>query len=483
MNIKRNKRDRYKKFLGMAIVLILIIMFSIFLWLKNITGKIFIPYISSATTNSIQQYFDNKTPFNILLLGYGGGNHDGAYLTDSMMVVHIDSKNQKVFLISIPRDIWIKIPTDGKTSSYWKINAAYTIGMDNQSYPNKKPQFKGADGAGHMAEYIVSQVTGLPIQYFIGMDFSGFIHTIDTLGGVDINVQPGFDDYEYPLSDATADATCGLDQAIIASLSAEVASGSTSANLAFPCRYEHLHFNAGLQHMNGTTALKYVRSRHSLQDGTDFGRAKRQRNLLVAVKQKVFSAGFIPQILPFMSSLGDNLRTDLTLDDIKTFLQNINSLNKYQISTLALTDQNYLVDTFSSDGQAILEPKDGLDNWTSVHNYLSDELNGKAEPVSAVVQVENGTTIPGLAGLAVNMLKNQNIQVLDSTGATTSNAQTTMITVYDKNVNPSDLQTLKKEFGVTTISYATTAEIQYNVLVIVGQDYNQKEGKKLLNEP
>jgi polyisoprenyl-teichoic acid--peptidoglycan teichoic acid transferase len=451
-------------------------------WFHSITSKIFIPNPKEvvASANSIQQSLVTKTPFNILLLGYGGGNHDGAYLTDSMIVVHIDPQTQKIFLISIPRDIWTKIPTNGNDGSYWKINAAYELGLGDSDYPNKQPQFKGADGGGRLAEYMVSKVTGLPIDYFVGMDFTGFKHTIDTLGGIDINVEPAFTDPEYPIDGKETDL-CGHQPSEIPTLDAEAT--QSAVEIVYPCRYEKLHFDAGEHHMNGERALSYVRSRHSMEDGTDFGRAKRQRNLLVAVKQKIFSVGFIPQIIPFIGSLGDDLRADLSMDDIKTLLQNVSALNKYQIVTLALTDQNYLNDTFSDDGQAILIPKDGLDNWASVHNYLSDALSGKQETVSAVVQVENGTKILGLAGLAVNRLKNENVQVLDPTDAQDQNVQITNITLYDQNIHKTDVDAIKKEFGVTTVLYETSPQHNYNVLVTVGDDYNQKEGKKLLNEP
>jgi hypothetical protein len=312
------------------------------------------------------------------------------------------------------------------------------------------------------------------------MDFSGFKHTIDILGGVDINVEMAFTDPQYPIDGKEADL-CGHQQSEISQL--DIQSASSSPELVYPCRYETLHFDVGFQHMDGERALSYVRSRHSLQDGTDFGRAKRQRNLLVAVKQKVFSAGFIPQIIPFISSLGDDFRTDLSLDDVKTLLQNGNSLNKYKIETLALTDQNYLIDTTSNDGQAILKPKDGLDNWANVHKYISDQLSGKSEQIPAIVQVENGTAIPGLAGLAVNRLKNENVQTLDPVDANSQDNQTTTISVYSKNINSTDLAAIKKEFGVNKITYTIFNQTQYNVFIIVGQDYNVKEGKKVLNEP
>lgn len=467
-----------KKVLAGVFVLLVIVGAVLYVWLHSITKKIFIPRpktTATASLNSIQQDFVNKTPINILLLGYGGGNHDGAYLTDSIIAVHIDPKTKKVFLISVPRDIWIKIPTDGTNGSYSKINAAYEDGLDTTDFPNKESQFSGPDGGGRLAEYVIQEVTGVPMNYFIGMDFSGFTHTIDTLGGVNINVQIAFDDYQYPVEGAE-DASCGLSPDVIASYSAALASPSATVSEQdlFPCRFEQVHFSKGEQHMDGKTALEYVRSRHSLQDGTDFGRAQRQRNLLIAVKQKVFSSSFIPEIIPFMTSLGDDLRTDLTPDDVKTLVENIQTLNKYQIVSLALTDQNYLNDTVSSDGQDILASRDGIDNWTSVHNWLKNEFAGKSQPVAAIIQIENGTSIGGLAQTAANRLSNHNLQVLTPTNSKFTNEQKTTITIYNKSVSQSDIAALKKEFGVQNISYSSSEGAQYNVLVVIGKDYSQK---------
>lgn len=469
-----------RKIFLIIFIICAIVGIAFYFWFHSITKKIFIPRpkIANESVNSIQEDLISKTPINILLLGYGGGNHDGPYLTDSMIAVHIDPKTQKIFLISIPRDIWIKIPTDGMNGSYSKINAAYSDGLDDTDYPNKEQQFAGADGGGRLAEYIVQQVIGVPMNYFIGMDFSGFTHTIDTLGGVDINVQTAFDDYQYPI-EGEEDAACGLSPDLIASYSAALASPSATVTEQdlFPCRFEHLHFDKGEQHMDGTTALKYVRSRHSLQDGTDFGRAQRQRNLIVAVKQKIFSSSFIPEIIPFISSLGDDMRTDLTPDDVKTLVQNIQALNKYQIVSLALTDQNYLQDSVSSDGQDILESRAGLDNWEDVQKWLKNEFAGIPQPVDAVIQIENGTAKTGLAQTATDRLTNQNFTVLSPTNASSKNQQNTTITIYDKGVSESVIASLEKEFNVKSVTYSSSDQSQYNVLIIVGNDYTKKEGQ------
>ena len=441
------------------------------IWYKSTHSKIFVAHTKNAAKppDTIPQHFKDKTPFDILLLGYGGGTHDGPYLTDSVLDVHVDPKAQKIFLLSIPRDLYVNIPTDTTTKTHMKINAAYAIGLDDAMYPNKLPDFAGSDGGGRLAEYMVSQVTGHPVDYFVGIDFSGFVKTIDTLGGVDINVQPAFDDPAYP-DEASASANCGHSDEDIKSFTATV-SAETDIWAYFSCRYQNVKFDAGPQHMDGQRALIYVRSRHSAQDGTDFGRAKRQRNLLVAVEEKVFSIGFISKVIPFMSSLNDDVRTDLAPSDIQTLIQNAAALSKYQIISMALTDQNYLTDSFSGGGLSILIPKDGQDNYTNIHTWIADAFAGIPEPVSAVVQVANGTKTPGLAQAATNRLADRRIQTIPPTNTNGIQTMYTTVTAYGKNINPSDLAILENEFNVKGVVYETATTSAFNVKIIVGDNY------------
>lgn len=343
---------------------------GLFLVFKSVSNRVFVKLIdpsgqstnisptSNPYANAIQADFTKKTSFNILLLGYGGGQHDGTYLTDSMIVAHIDPVLSKITLISLPRDIWVKFPSDGQ---YYKINSAYASGID-----------RGAAVAGKTAREVASVVIGEPIDYFVSLDFAGFVKTIDTLGGVDINVDVAFDDYQYPI-DGKEDELCGhTSDELPALLSSQ--SATLNPELVFPCRYEHLHFDKGLVHMDGATALKYVRSRHSVQDGSDFGRSRRQKNLILAVKQKVLSVGFISKAIPFFTSLGNDVRTDLSLDETKELMAHSSILSSFTVNSLALTDENYLNDSYSSDGQFILVPKAGQDNWTEVQNYIFTSL-------------------------------------------------------------------------------------------------------------
>jgi polyisoprenyl-teichoic acid--peptidoglycan teichoic acid transferase len=463
-----------KKRLFIFFLLIIFLFGSlIVLWYRSVHSNVFVTptKVTMKPPDTISQHLSDKTPFDILLLGYGGARHDGPYLTGTIMDVHIDPKTQKIFLLSIPRDLWVKIPTNGSDSSSMKINAAYAVGLDDSMYPNKQEQFKGSDGGGRLAEYAASQVTGLAINNFVGVDFSGFVKTIDTLGGVDINVQPAFDDNGYP-NEASATANCGHSDDDIKAFTATV-SAEPDIWAYFSCRYEPVHFDAGLQHMDGARALVYARSRHSSQDGTDFGRAERQRNLLVAVEHKIFSIGFITQAIPFMNSLKDDVRTDLAISDIQALIQYAAAISKYQIITLALTDKNYLADTFSASGQSILIPKDGQDAYASIHTWIIDVLVGIPEPAPAIVQVVNGTRVVGLAQTATNRLANEHIQTIQPKSIEGSPSTVTTIVAFNKNIIPSDVAILKKEFNVMNISYVTATVSGYNVRVVVGDDYNK----------
>lgn len=462
------------KKLLLFLVLFFILLGSIaYLWFHRVTKEIFVastpvkPAVNLPT--SIQGYMDTKTPFNILVAGYGGGKHDGAYLTDTMILAHIDPKNQKVFLVSIPRDIWVKIPTEGENGKYWKINAAYALGIDDQQFPNKLPLYKGTDGGGRLVEHVLGQVLGVDIPYFVGLDFSGFTNTIDTLGGVDINVRPAFTDEEYPLEGKEADL-CGHQPEEIPALDQEAA--TTSAALVYPCRYEKLHFDAGVQHMDGGSALKYVRSRHSKEDGSDFGRALRQQKLILAVKQKILSAGFISRAIPFLNSLGGDFKTDLTPSDVKTLAEHVSEINGYSITALALTDQNYLMESLTDSGQNILMSIDGLDNWKSVHTWLTNTFSGLPVPILPVVQVLNGTKAPGLAQHATDRVKELHFQIRNPASTKDHNIEKTMITVFDPAIPTSALSTLFKEFNVRALSAPTSATPSgVNVVITLGTDY------------
>lgn len=317
--------------------------------------------------SALSQAIKEQKQVNILLLGYGGGNHDGTLLTDSILVVHFDFKTDKVALISIPRDLWVRIPTRGYDGFYAKINAAYQTGLDNEHYPNKLPQFTGPDGGGNEIKYIVKEVTGLPIDYFAAIDFEGFKNIVDALGGVDIDVENTFTDYTYPNLDSKADGP--------------ICSGS---EITSPCRYLKVHFDKGLQYMEGDRALQYVRSRHAAGiEGSDFARSKRQQKLIAAIEEKASSWESITRIFSLMNAIEGHFQTDLSIVEIKTMAAYMQKVDFNYAQKISFTDseKNLIINSTSEDGQAILLPSAGIDDYSEVHKYIKVELDPEYQDI------------------------------------------------------------------------------------------------------
>lgn len=333
---------------------------------------------------------DPFRPQSFLLMGYGGGGHEGGKLTDTIMLAYIQPKLERVDLISIPRDLWVSFPVNGETESYWKLNAAYALGSDDRNYPNKLPQYTGAGGGGELAKYAVTKITGLPIDHYAVVDFYSFQKAIDVLGGITVDVERSFDDYKYPIA-GEEDNTCEKTEEEVIAVTATLSGQKLEDE--FPCRYEHLHFDAGPTVMDGETALKYVRSRHSAVEGGDFNRAARQRQLLLGVKEKVFTINFLPKAIPFINSLSNDFHTDLDLGNMTEILSKINEWKNYEIRMTALTTDNILQLGVSSNGQSILIPKAGQDNWPALQAWLQTQLSDQTGEPEATTSAENASQI------------------------------------------------------------------------------------------
>lgn len=342
----------------------LILAFLVIFTLKtlDVYKTIYTPKSSSPVTTPAQA----KTTYTLLLLGYAGGGHQGTFLTDTMMLVTIDLKKKEALLISLPRDIWVKIPTKSKNSFHSKINAVYQMELFSKNYPDINPQFLGTREDATLIKHIASQIIGIPVDFYVAVDFEGFVSMIDILDGIEVKVERTFDDYEYPIEGKENDTCDKKDEELI---EAEKIS-TQEPRLAFPCRYEQIHFDAGVTHMDGKTGLKYVRSRHSLEDGGDFGRAQRQQRFLQALRNKVLSIEFLAKILPVLEELKDDVKTDFPPSLIQKALSVAPTSSEYQLQSFILTDQNFLVSSRSADLQYILVPKKGVDDWSEIKIHI-----------------------------------------------------------------------------------------------------------------
>jgi len=365
----KNVEKRKKIAIGITVVIVFLLLFGAF--------RVFKLFNSINTKSAIwgKPIPKEKKVFSLLVMGYGGAGHDGAYLTDTMMIMRLDLDKNTATVISIPRDIWVQIPTTTDEEFYRKINSVYQTGLFRKNYPAVPAKYDGEQGASELIKETVQKIVGFPIDNYIALDFDGFKEAVDTLGGIDINVEKSFTDIEYPIDGKETDL-CGVDPTDAVKFEELEKIATESPEVAYPCRYETLQFKAGEQHMDGETALKFVRSRHSLQDGGDFGRAKRQQLFLDAIRSKILSVAFIPKIIPLMNDLEKNLRTDLSLELINKYLGEASDAKTYVMQQVILTTDNYLEEGVSLDGQYILMSNEGQDVWTRLHRDINNLVIG-----------------------------------------------------------------------------------------------------------
>ena len=361
--LKRIEQQRkiFKISISLAGIFILI---SAFIFIGRLWGFYDKIHTEAKTTNHPKE--QPKDEFTILLLGYGGGKHEGTYLTDTIMVLNINIKTNKVLLVSIPRDIWVKVPTDGE-KFHAKINSVYQMGLFPEDYPALDKKLISKENPSGFLKEVIKDITGLPVDAFVAVDFEGFTKVIDILGGVDITVEKSFTDYEYPIEGKEAD-TCEKKET---ELEDALKQATEEPVLAFPCRYETLEFTKGKTQMDGETALKYARSRHALEDGGDFNRAKRQQNVLEAAKAKVLSIGFIPRIIPLLDELEENIQTDLDISVLNKLLLEARNADDYILTNFVIAG-DILTDGYSEFGQYIIYPSAGIDNWKEVKTEISN---------------------------------------------------------------------------------------------------------------
>ena len=351
------------------LIIIIIIFCGVgFIFYQFFGGKHVVPVATQILLHQEPQLQQTNGKTNIILLGIGGGTHDGPDLTDTIIMVSIDVKANKVSLISVPRDLWIP---DLKG----KINTAYADGELNN-------QHKGLA----IAKSVIGEVLGQPIHYGVRIDFGGFVKAVDEVGGLDINVAGILDDYHYPV-EGQEESTCGHSAS---NIDAFVASSSADQQLwdFFPCRYKHLHFDPGNQHMDGTTVLQFVRSRHGVgNEGSDFARSRRQHLVIEAFRTKLLSAGILlnpVKLINLYNIVKGSIDTDIPesmSSSVITLLQKIKSakienavidLGDYVAGRVGLLDNAPTLAEF--DYSAALIPRIGNGNFSEIQSFITCEI-------------------------------------------------------------------------------------------------------------
>lgn len=358
---------------------------------------------------------------NILILGMGGTKHPGGMLSDTMIVLSINWQTKKLAMLSIPRDLYVPIPDYGSA----KINNAYAHGEQNP---------KTTGGGGELSSQTVSTVFGIPIHYFVRLDFEGFKKIVDTVGGLDITVEKDLYDPLYP-----------------------------AANMI---DYDPFRIKAGLQHMDGNLALKYARSRETT---SDFDRSRRQQQVIAALKEKVLTLNILTnpkKVSDLMNAVGDHVRTNLSIEEIKSLWDAIKTIDTSNIINkfLDTSADSPLTSTQDSRGYIII-PKKGTNNFTDLQ-AIAKNIFEEGSSSELQIEVLNGSGKSGTATQYTEELKAKGYNVTKVGDATKTYTESA---VYNCDGTKAE-KTAKKiaeDLKVTASSKTSCGTI--DIQVILGQ--------------
>jgi LCP family protein required for cell wall assembly len=283
---------------------------------------------------------------NILLAGNSAddANHGGASLTDSIMVVSIDTVNNKAFMLSVPRDLYVNIPDNG----YAKINEAYQDGE-----ADKFSESGYASGGMGLLEKTISEHFDMPIHYYALVDYAAVRQAVDAVGGVDVTI-------------ASTDPR-----------------GLYDPSPDLNNNYKPLvKLSNGTNHLNGVQALGLARARGDHYGaygyGTgDFTRTTNQRALLLALKNKATSSGTLTnpvKLGELFDSLGNNVKTDLTLGNVKRLYSISKKIPDSAVTSVGLNDadgKNLLISYRTRTGQSALVPRLGVDDFSEIQGLIA----------------------------------------------------------------------------------------------------------------
>lgn len=374
--------------------------------------------------------WESNDRINVLILGLDKRQCESPpWRSDTMIVATLDPQTKTAGLLSIPRDLWVDIPGFKPN----RINTAHFAG-DAYKYPGGGPA---------LAKKTVERNLGIPIHYYVRIDFQGARKIIDTLGGVTIDVEKPIMDDRYP------DDTCG----------------TISINIP-----------TGVQHMDGERALQYARSRHG---SSDFSRARRQQKLLFAMRDKALSLNLLPKLPQLLITMGDTVDTDLSPREILALAPIAAQIRQEDIRS-AVIDESMTVRWVTPGGADVLIPKREeiaklLDDFFNPSQSEGQEAPSTTWPARLVAEnakivVQDGTPRELSEGTAL-YLREQGFNVVSFGKADRANYPETLIIDYTGKTFTTELLAQSLRVPERNIIHASEASLGVDVRVILGADF------------
>jgi LCP family protein required for cell wall assembly len=382
--------------------------------------------------------WQGKERVNILVMGIDQRTgEEGAFRTDTMLVLTLDPVTKTGGMLSIPRDLWVPIPGYG----VGRINTAHVLG-DIDDYPGGGPA---------LAVKTVQNNLGVPIHYYARVDFNAFVELVDRIGGIDIYVEEEIDDPTYPSHDP-----------------------------ADPYGYAPLHIEAGQHHFDGELALKYARTRHSA--GGDFDRAERQQKVLKAVFTKVTRLDMLPTLIPqapqMWGLLQNSVDTDLTLDEIIALARLATQVDPDDIR-FAVIDERYTMFHETEDGKQVLvllrermrELRDDIFTAEEISAPEETDSSSQLEREAATVEVLNGTLTAGLAADVTERLRQEGLNVTHTGNADRQDVAESLVVAHTDKTYTAQYIARFLNLPESALVQGSELAAEYDVSLILGADY------------
>jgi len=385
---------------------------------------------------------------NIVLFGTSEDDegHDGASLTDSILVISVDQKKNNAFMFSVPRDLYVDYGEACNSGYEGKINEVYACGRGDSMTDEAERQGQQA------LQDMVGEVYGMDVQYAAKVNYKVVRESVDAIGGVDVTI-------------SSRDPRGVLDR-----------------NFDWRCNYQcyKVQYSNGKHHLNGEQALFLAQARGESAptygfEESNFDRERNQRMIITAMLKKANSSGTLAnpvKVSNLLDALGDNVRTNFVAGEIKTLARLGKDIKSDTIQNVDFYKEGEAVFTTDNiSGMSVVVPTAGTFDYSEIHALIkSYQLSDEATKEKANIAVLNGSGVAGAAQGEADKLEDNGLIVSDIGNAPAGNYG--RISVYEVNsgAKPATKKKLKKIFGVKKIQ-AVPATIQSSAdfVVVVGQ--------------
>ncbi|PKQ17090.1 MAG: hypothetical protein CVT67_01225 [Actinobacteria bacterium HGW-Actinobacteria-7] len=432
LRIERERRSRRIKRIvalsaGILALVVVVAAGALYAYAKHIESTMQRTVVRKERLNVDLAKAKPQEPYNLLIMGVDKRPKETSYRSDSMMLARIDPKTKQVWMISIPRDMRAQIPGHG----YAKINSAYALGKEQLAIDS------------------VEKLTGVPINHFMAIDFSGFEKVVDAMDGVWVKVP-------VEINDTEADRSKG-DKAS--------------------------HIDAGYQRLDGAHALTFVRARHQFAD-QDFSRMKNQQRFAKAIAEQIATKTSVAKIPRIVSTAAPHISTDMSLMEMMRTAQALKGAGSDNVYTTTLpgtwrtpfiwpdeAGMTKIITKFEAGEPFTPKPKASAEASSTAATSAGVAVVAVKKPSQVTVTVRNGAGIVGCANQAASILKARAFKVTDVGNANQFVYKETLV-IYKKDKAAAELVLSMLPPGSKLVESRGMYTFGTTVLVVVGKDWD-----------